>query len=121
MSGHDNSYVIRLPDRFWQRLVDLKYIDNNVSEKTAEAFNTARRGRLSSGHARYITGSHRTVCRILAQLHTLAAEIAAGEYRARETFGVNRANIEYWANQRIALAVDVRIISEPDESEGDMT
>lgn len=118
MAGHENSYVIRLPESFWQRLVELKYVDKNASETTAAAFNNAERRVSGSGHARFITGSHQTLGRVLAQLYNLAREIEAGEYRARESFGVNRADIERYARQRITAVPAVRIIGEPDESEG---
>lgn len=119
MTGHDTptEYVIRLPDRFWQKIVDLKYMHRDDDPATCETFMNAQKARYGSGYVRYITGDHRTLGNILAQLHVLIREIRSGECRALGSFGIGVGYIDRVAHQRIQLASEVNIIPLPDEPE----
>lgn len=119
MTAQDNSnnYTIRLPDYFWQRLIDLKYMANNLGPRTLKVFEAAQKVKVGGGHSRFIRGNQRVLCRILTQLHTLVSEIRSGEYRSRETFGAGLGDIDRWAHQRIKATTNLNIIPVPDPPE----
>lgn len=118
MAGHGNTeYVIRLPDRFWQTLIDTGYMASTVDTadpSTYAAFEAAHRGRSGAGHARYIKGNKRTLLRILGQLHQLVSDIRDGTTSGRP-FIIAPSDIERWACQNPKPTADVRILGEPDD------
>lgn len=117
MAGQGTTeYVIRLPDRLWQALIDTGYMAGTAEPSTFTAFETALRGRSGPGHARYIKGSKPALLCILEQLHQLVSDIRTGTTSGRP-FIIAPSDIERWAHQNPKPAAEVRILGEPDDSD----
>lgn len=120
MTGHDDNapieYTIRLPERFWRRLLTTNYARDNLRTSAFRAFSEAQRTQNGGGHARYITSDHTTVSRIIAMLLDLVDAIRNKDCAA-VTFGMGLGDIDRWANQRMKLRSLVQIVPVPEEAE----
>lgn len=115
MAGRGTTeYVIRLPDRLWQALIDTGYIIGTTGPATFAVFEAAQQARSGPGHARFIRGDKPTLLRILTQLLQLVSDIRSGTTSGRP-FIIAPSDIERWAHQNPKPAAEVRILGKPDD------